>query len=93
MAATAVSRTRGLDAKITVYDRTLPTRGDWLFPRAPFSSANPGPLWRSVAFLDEAREKRTPVTFRTEGREEARAMEIVRDVLASPTPGWFVDAF
>ena len=91
-----VRRTRGLDARIHVYGPDVPTKGDWLFPNRPFSVANPVGLWGSVAFLDEAREKRNQVTFRASGPDAEQAIEIVRQVLtASPEEleEGFIDVF
>lgn len=91
-----VRRTWGLDARITVYDATKPTGGDWLFKNAPFSRAYPVGLWQATAFLDEARAKGTPVTFRATGGDAERAIRIVQEVLVAPVGELseeFVDVF
>ena len=74
-----VLRAWHLDARITVYDKQAP-------PPAFFSPARPVPLWRSVAFMDEARANGTPVTFRAEGPDAQRAIAVVRAVMEAP-PG------
>ena len=96
MAAAVVRRTRGLNARITVYDDTLPTAGGFFSAHRFFSRANPIPLWRSVGFLDEARAKGKPVTFRVVGADAEKVIGIIRTLLEGPVEvleAGFIDVF
>ena len=97
MAAAIVRRTWwSLDARISVYDDTLPTAGGFFSAHRIFSRANPVPLWRSVAFLDEARAKGTQVTFRAVGPDAERIIGIIRTLLEGPVEvleEGFIDVF
>ena len=89
-------RTWGLNARISVYDDTLPTTGGFFSAHRIFSRANPVPLWRSVMLLDEYREKGKPVTFRASGPDAERVIGIVKTLLEGPVSvleEGFIDVF
>ena len=95
MAAAVVRRTWGLDARITVYDDTMPTAG-FFSSRRTFSRANPTPLWRSTALLDEYRAKGKPVTFQVVGPDAEKVISIVKTLLEGPISvleEGFIDVF